>query len=117
MDTYSTQAPCIPQVTIFNHGYQYRYSQGYNSPYHVQQAMADKSFTYPHMDSLVTSISLTFCQELLQYKIPHSAIILNIPKYNGTTYPDEYIDTYRWIITSLQMDKRFICTYYVVTKC
>lgn len=63
----------------------------------------------------VPSISSTFFQELLQYEIPHSTMIPNIPKYNGTTY--KHINTYEWTMKSLQMDKRFTCTctYFPVT--
>nr|KAJ0185445.1 hypothetical protein LSAT_V11C900463730 [Lactuca sativa] len=66
------------------------------------------------MNNPITSISSVFFQELLQYKIPHSSMIPNIPKYNGMTYPDEHIDTYEWTITSLRMDKRFTGTYFSI---
>lgn len=60
--------------------------------------MVGGAFTYPHMENPVTSISSTFCQELLQYEIRHSAMIPNIPKYYGMMDPDEYIDDYEWIM-------------------
>ena len=41
--------------------------------------------------------------------------MLNIPKYDGTTDPDEHIDTYEWTMMSLRMDKRFTCVYFLVT--
>lgn len=44
----------------------------------------------------------------------HSAMIVNISKYDGITDPDKYINTYEWIVTSLRMDKQLICTYFPV---
>ena len=70
---------------------------------------------YPHINNPITSISSAFCQELLQYEIPHSAMIPNIPKYDNTTDPDEHINTYEWTMTSLRIDKRFTLTYFPVT--
>lgn len=42
-------------------------------------------------------------------------MILNIPKYDGTTDLDEHIDTYEWTMTLLRMDKYFVCIYFPVT--
>lgn len=44
--------------------------------------------------NLVRSTNSAFCQELLQYEIPYSTMIANIPKYDRTADPDELIDTY-----------------------
>lgn len=66
------------------------------------------------MDEPTRSVGFAFCSELLQYEIPHSTMILNIPKYNGMTDLDEDIDTYKWTMTLLRMDKRFIRTYFPV---
>ena len=72
--------------------------------------MFDRALTYPYMDSPVKSIDSTFRQELLQYKIPHSTMLQNIPKYDRRTDPKEHIDTYEWKMTSLRVDNRFTCT-------
>lgn len=77
--------------------------------------MAYDIFPFPQMESLVGSAILTFCQELLQYEIPHSTMIPNIPKYDGTTDLDEHIDNYEWTMTLIKMDKRFTYTYFHVT--
>ncbi|CAI9283499.1 unnamed protein product [Lactuca saligna] len=77
--------------------------------------MVSRAPNYQHMNNPVTSSSSAFYQELLQYEIPHSAMIQNIPKYDGTTDPDEHMDTYEWIMTPFRMDKRFTCTYFPVT--
>lgn len=42
-------------------------------------------------------------------------MIPNIQKYDDTRDPDEHIDIYKWIITSLWMDKRVTCTYFPIT--
>lgn len=42
-------------------------------------------------------------------------MIPNIPNYDGTTDPNEHIDTYEWKMMSLRMDKGFTCTYFPVT--
>lgn len=51
----------------------------------------------------------------MKYEIPHSKMIPNIPKYDGTTVPDENINTYECRMTLLWMEKRFMCTYSRVT--
>lgn len=35
--------------------------------------------------------------------------------YNGTTDTDIHIDTYKWTMTSLKLDKQFWCTYFPTT--
>ena len=70
--------------------------------------MMYSGFPYSHMENLVRSIDSAFCHELLQYEIPHSAIIPNIPKYDKPNGPNEHIDTYEWMMASLRMDKQFI---------
>lgn len=57
--------------------------------------------SYSYMDNPMRSTSSNFNHELLQYKIPHSAMIPNMPKCDGTTDPDDHIDNYEWMMTSL----------------
>ena len=39
----------------------------------------------------------------------------NLKTYNGTTDPDNHIDTYEWTMTLLKLDERFWCKYFPTT--
>ena len=88
------------------------HSQMYASPYQIQQHMAYSGMLSSYMDNLMRSASFNFSHELLQYDIPHTTMIPYMPKYDGTTDPDDHIDNYEWTMTSLKMDRRFTCTYF-----
>ncbi|CAI9281102.1 unnamed protein product [Lactuca saligna] len=61
------------------------------------------------------SASSNFIHELLKYEIPYTAMILNMPKYDNTSNPDDHVDNYGWTMTSLKMDRRFTYTYFRCT--
>nr|KAJ0192956.1 hypothetical protein LSAT_V11C800394640 [Lactuca sativa] len=67
------------------------------------------------MDIPMRSANSNFIHDLLQYEIPHTAMIPNMPKYDGTTGPNDHIENYEWTTTSLKMDCRFTCTYFPCT--
>ena len=56
-----------------------------------------------------------FAPELLQYESPNLSKLPHVPRYDGTTDPDDHIDTYEWMMASLKIDERFQCTYFPVT--
>ncbi|CAI9259576.1 unnamed protein product [Lactuca saligna] len=87
----------------------------YAIPYQAQQHMAYGSMSYSYMNNPMRSASSNFNHELLQYEIPHTAMILNMPKYDNITDPDDHIDNYEWTMTSLKMDHHFTCTYFPCT--
>lgn len=43
-------------------------------------------------------------------KLPHLKI------YSGTNFPDSHIDTYKWNMQSLKLDKRFWYTHFLSTR-
>ncbi|KAL4572983.1 hypothetical protein LXL04_019774 [Taraxacum kok-saghyz] len=52
-------------------------------------------------------ISVVFAKELLEYDIFNTSNIPHIWRYNDTTYPDDHVNTYEWMMTSLKLDERF----------
>ncbi|KAI3778894.1 hypothetical protein L2E82_08283 [Cichorium intybus] len=63
----------------------------------------------------ITTPPSPFVKELLDYEIPSTAKLPTLKVYNGTTCPDNHIDTYEWHMTSLKLDQRFWCTYFPTT--
>nr|KAJ0199675.1 hypothetical protein LSAT_V11C600301860 [Lactuca sativa] len=90
-------------------GYHTPPSHGMNPQY--QQGVS----TVPGQESFSCSVTSPFVKELLDYEIPNTTKLPALKTYNGTTDPDSHIDTYEWTMTSLKLNEKFWCTYFLTT--
>lgn len=81
----------------------------------MQQHVACGGMSYSYTDNPMQSANFNFSHELLQYEIPHIAMIPHMPKYDGFIDPDDHINNCEWMMTSLKMDCRFTCTCFPST--
>lgn len=87
------------------------HNQMYVRAYQMSPHMSYGGMSYSCMDNPMRSASSNFSDELLQYEIPHTVMIPNMPKYDLTIDPNNHIDNYEWKVTTLKMDRCYTCTY------
>lgn len=100
------QHKCLPKTCIFL----------FQTPYMPFQ-MSYTRLQYHHASQFAMgrSILSPFTVDLLNYDIPNTSKLPTLKTYNGTTDPDNHIDTYEWTMRTLNLDEKFWCTYFITT--
>lgn len=71
----------------------------------AQQYNPQGALPIPNQDCLSRIVISSFTKEILDYEIPNTAKMPHLKTYNGTTYPDNHIGMYEWMMTSLKLDE------------